>query len=162
MKIIDTKNIDVGKVNKQFEEFEKTLKECDSFKSQQKEFIEMYNERTFQRDILVRRKLQLDRIMKYDFGEITLWIFGMFIPQIADNLTFSSDQKVLAGICSFFAYLFLAKKISSLLIKEFKEPEIALYDIHNYELTFLNAVLKSGKEEIDVPDFLKELELKQK
>ena len=157
MKISDTKNIDIKRVKKRLNALDNALEQCESFKEQKEVIIQAYQNKTIQRDVLVRRKLQIENATKYGFGTIVFNSFHTVIAFAFGQVTMAFEEKSKYLLLSFiFAAIFIKDYVHQVK-KRFQEPEISMYEIRNLELKFLNAVLSGEKEEVDVPALTNEL-----
>jgi hypothetical protein len=102
-----------------------------------------------------------ERKIKYDFGELTVWGIGLiasfFTGCSIDIFNKSFIYIIFYLVVSTFSLYLFAREM----IKKYKEPEIFLYEIHNFELNFLNTVLENEKEDIDIVGLLKDINTKR-
>lgn len=157
MKIVDLKDVDVVRCKRFYKHIDNCLQACNSFKAQKNFLLKEYDKDSFQRDFLIRRKIQLKRISQYDYGNFISMSMNILLPFIGSCLIYFND----IGHVAFVFFLVIAAWNVFLLVQrarnKLQEPEIRLYEIRKFELILINNLLKQDKEDINLYEFVKKV-----
>ena len=168
MRVIDDKNIDYTYITKKYEQLNKDLLVCSSFKRQKECLVLHYKDSVLSRDELIIRKLSLERRKTFNFTSllsyekeilisVVICLLGVFLSEVFKYIFDNGNLKdvidyvkpliipyIITFLIIFVVYFFCIQRD----FKDYHRNEVPLYEIYLCEVSLIEFILASDNQEI--------------